>query len=138
MPRKSNEGYRKTDFLERVLIFLSRLRRKLPFKELGYLYGCGKTSAKRWYGEILDLFCDVIVQNVFYPRSPDELRRMRSDLTKERFPDLLAAIDATMWQMLKPENFLFNRLTYSAYKNYNALQVVMCKLDQHGIVCGSF
>lgn len=86
----------------------------------------------------MDLFCDEIVQNVFYPQSPNELRRMRSDLTKERFPDLLAAIDATMWQMQKPENFLLNRLTYSAYKNYNALQVVMCKLDQHGMVCGSF
>jgi len=118
------------------LIFLTRLRRKLPFKELGYLYGCGKTTAKRWYGEILDLFCDVIVQNVFYPRSLEELRQMRTDLTKERFADLLAAINATMWQMLKPENFLLNRLTFSAYKHYNALQVVMRKSDQHGIVCG--
>jgi hypothetical protein len=43
--RKSNEGYRKSDFVERVslLIFLSR--RKLPFKELEYLNGSGKTSA---------------------------------------------------------------------------------------------
>jgi hypothetical protein len=120
------------------LLFLTRLRRTLPFKELGYLYGCGKTTAKRWYGEILDLFCDVIVQNVFYPRSPDELRQMRSDLTKVRFADLLAAIDATNWPMLKPENFLLNRLTYSAYKNYNALQVVMCKSDQQSGVSGSF
>jgi hypothetical protein len=105
----------------------------LRFRELGFLYGCGKTTAKRWYGEILDMVCDEIVQKIFYPRSPDELRQMRSDLTKERFPDLLAAIDATMWRMLKPENFLLNPLTCSAYKNYNALQVAVCKLDQHGI-----
>jgi hypothetical protein len=64
-----------------------------------------ETTAKRWYGEILDLFCDVIVQNVFYPRSPEELRQMRTDLTKERFVDLLAAIDATNWPMLKVHVF---------------------------------
>jgi hypothetical protein len=44
--RESNEGFRKLDLEERVVMFLSRLKRKVTFKELGYQYGCGEESAR--------------------------------------------------------------------------------------------
>jgi hypothetical protein len=44
---------------------------------------------------------------------------------KEKFPDLLAILDATNREQLKPENFLGNRLSYSAYKHMNVYQVLL-------------
>jgi hypothetical protein len=37
-------------------MFLARLRRKVTFQELGYQYGCGKESARRYCDELTDLF----------------------------------------------------------------------------------
>lgn len=123
--RRSNEGFRKVELEERVLIFLSRIKRKQSFKEIGYLYGCGKATAKRYYSELVDVFCENIVPRLVFPRTPEELRLMASERTQERFPDLLAVLDATNWQQQKPENFLLNRLSYSAYKHFVAFQVLL-------------
>jgi Helix-turn-helix of DDE superfamily endonuclease len=104
--RQSNEGHRKVDLQERVLIFLTRIRWKRSFKEMGYLYGCGKDSARRYYDEMVDLFSKHLVPLLVFPRSPDELLAMASQTTRERFPDLLGILDATNWPQQKPENFL--------------------------------
>lgn len=125
--RKSNEGYRKLDLDERVLIFLTRIKRKRSFKEIGYLYGCGKTSTMRYYKEIVNAFCNSIVPRLVFPRSPVELKDMSSETTLNRFPDLLAILDATNWEQQKPENFLLNRMTYSAYKHFVSFQVLFGK-----------
>lgn len=50
--------------------------------------------------------------------------------TRERFPDLLAVLDATNWEQQKPENFLLNRLSYSAYKHFVAFQALLGKFEQ--------
>ena len=67
--RKSNEGFRKLDLEERVLIFLTRLRRKESFKGLGYQYGCGKESAKRYFVEMVELFHKHLVPRLVFPLS---------------------------------------------------------------------
>lgn len=123
--RKSNEGFRKVDLEDRVLIFLSRLRRKESFQELGYQYGCGKASAKRYFAEMVDLFYEHIVPRLVFPRPPEELLKMTRPEVKRLFPDLLAILDATNWEQLRPENFLANRLSYSAFKHFNAFQVLL-------------
>lgn len=41
------------------------------------------------------------------------------------FPDLLVILDAMNWEQLKPENFLENRLSYSALKHMNVYQVLL-------------
>jgi hypothetical protein len=122
--RQSNEGFRKVDFEDRVLMFLSRIKRKVSFQELGYQYGCGKATAKRYFDEMVELFNTHMVPRLVFPRPPVELRQMARSEVKEAFPDLLAILDATNWEQLKPENFLENRLTYSAYKHFNAFQVL--------------
>ena len=123
--RQSNEGFRKLDLDDRVLIFLQRLRRKTTFQELGYLYGCGKESARRYFGEMVKIFHTHFVQRLVFPRTPEELRKMSREQVSNQFPELLAILDATNWEQLKPENFLENRLSYSAFKHMNAFQVLL-------------
>ena len=106
-------------------MFLARLRRKVTFQELGYQYGCGKESARRYCDELTDLFQKHFVPRLVFPRPPEEVSAMTRPEVKEKFPDLLAILDATNWEQLKPENFLENRLSYSAYKHMNMYQVLL-------------
>jgi hypothetical protein len=123
--RQSNDGYWKLDLADRVVMFLARLRRKVTFQELGYQYGCGKESARRYCDELTDLFQKHFVPRLVFPRPPEEVSAMTRPEVKEKFPDLLAILDATNWEQLKPENFLENRLSYSAYKHMNVYQVLL-------------
>ena len=91
------------------------------------MYGCGKASAQRYYEELRTLFCTEMVPRLVFPRPPEELLRMADAATREQFSDLLAILDATNWQQQKPENFLLNRLSYSAYKHFVAFQTLLGK-----------
>ena len=113
------------DLEERILIFLTRIRRRRSFKEMGYLYGYGRDSARRYYVEIVELFSKFMVPRLGFPRTPEELLQMAVKETRERFPNLLGILVATNWAQQKPENFLLNRLSYSAYKHFVALQVLL-------------
>ncbi len=106
-------------------MFLTRLRRKVTFQELGYQYGCGKESARRYCKELTKLFRVHFVPRLVFPRPPEELSNMTREEVRQRFPDLLAILDATNWEQFKPENFLENRLSYSAYKHMNVYQVLL-------------
>lgn len=132
--RRSNEGHRNVDLDDRVLLFLSRIKRKTPFSELGYLYGCGKASAQRYYQEMVNIFCTDMVPHLVFPRPPEELLKMTSQKVLENFPDLLAILDATNWEQQRPENFLLNRLSYSAFKHFVAFQVLLGTVVACGIV----
>jgi hypothetical protein len=123
--RQSNEGFRKLDLEERVLIFLTRLRRKESFQELGYQYGCGKETARRFFDELVDIFHKHLVPRLVFPRPPEELMKMKPEAIKEAFPDVLAILDATNWEEQRPENFLANRLSYSGFKHFNAFQALL-------------
>jgi hypothetical protein len=122
--RDSNEGYRRLDLEERVLIFLQRLKRKTTFQELGYLYGCGKDTARRYFDELVEIFHTHLVPRLVFPLSPEELKKMSRKEVLEQYPDLLAVLDATNWEQHKPENFLENRMSWSAFKHMNVFQVL--------------
>jgi hypothetical protein len=64
-----------------------------------------------------------------FPRPPEELRKMSRPKVLEAFPDLLAILDATNWEQFTPQNFLANRLSYSAYKHMNVFQVLLGELE---------
>lgn len=123
--RQSNEGYRKLDLEDRVVLFLTRMRRKTPFKELGYQYGCGRESARRYFNELANIFNVHFVPRLVFPRTPEEIRKMSRKEVLDKFPDLLAIIDGTCWEQFKPENFLENRLSFSAYKHATEFQVLL-------------
>ncbi len=106
-------------------MFLARIRRKVTFQELGYQYGCGKETARRYCNEMTKLFSRQLVPRLVFPRSPADLRDMSRPDVQKLFPDLLAILDATNWEQLKPENFLENRLSYSAFKHMNVYQVLL-------------
>ena len=123
--RKSNEGYRALELPERVLLFLTRLWCKTRFSELGYQYGCGKVSAIRYFEELEVIFHKHFVSRLVFPRDHEELRKMTRKEVLEAFPDLLAILDATNWEQFKPENFLENRLSYSAFKHMTVFQTLL-------------
>ena len=123
--RGSLDGSRKRDFPDRVLLFLIRVWRAPPFEGLGFLFGIGSTTAQSWFTEMRDLFHEAMVPRLVYPRPPDELRKMIPQKVLDDFPDLLAILDATSWPQKKPENFLLNRLSYSAYKHFVAFQALL-------------
>jgi hypothetical protein len=106
-------------------MFLARLRRKVTFQELSYQYGCGKESARRYCAELTKLFQIHFVPRLVFPRPPEELSKMTRPEVQGLFPDLVAILDATNWEQFKPENFLENRLSYSAYKHMNVYQVLL-------------
>jgi hypothetical protein len=123
--RHSNESYRKLDLEDRVVLFLTRMRRKTPFKELGYQYGCGRESARRYFNELVNIFNVHLLPRLVFPRPPEEIAKMSRKEVLDKFPDLLGIIDGTCWEQFKPENFLENRLSYSAYKHENVFQVLL-------------
>jgi Helix-turn-helix of DDE superfamily endonuclease len=133
--RRSNDGFRKLELPERVLLFLTRMRRKVTFQELGYQYGCGEESASRYCNELAKIFCQHFVPRLVFPRAPTELHSMTRQEVKATFPDLLAILDATNWEQLKPENFLENRLSYSAYKHKNVYQVLLGESGACFVLC---
>lgn len=106
-------------------MFLTRLKRKLTYQELGYLYGCGADSARRHCDELTKVFHEHLVPRLVFPLPPAEVLAMKKDKVREQYPDLLAILDATNWEQLKPENFLENRLSYSGYKHMNVFQVLL-------------
>jgi len=110
-------------------MFLARLRRKVSFQELGYQYGCGMETARRYCNEMTDLFSRHFVSRLVFPRPPADLLKMRRPDVAAAFPDLLAMLDATNWEQLKPQNFLENRLSYSAYKHKNVFQALFGELQ---------
>lgn len=109
-------------------MFLARVRRKVPFQELGYQFGCGEESARRYYEEMSLLFKKHFVPRLIFPRPPEELRQMTRENVRKQYPDLLAILDATNWQQLKPANFLENRLSWSGYKHMNVFQSLLGEL----------
>ncbi len=106
-------------------MFLARVRRKVTFTELGYQYGCGSESARRYCNEMMKLFFGHLVPRLVFPRPLVELKSMSRPDVQRLFPDLVAILDATNWEQLKPENFLENRLSYSAYKHMTVYQVLL-------------
>ena len=110
------------------MLFLTRIRRKPTFQELGYQYGCGRDSAIRYYDELVEIFQKHFVPRLVFPRTPTELKKMTRPEVTKLFPDLLAILDATNWEQFKPGNFLENRLSYSAYKHKNVYQVLLGEL----------
>ncbi len=122
---KANAGFKKVKLVERALLFLTRLWRKPTFRELGYHYGCGRETAREYFNYMVKIFRRNIVPRLMFPRSPEELSKMTSEEVRKAFPDLLMILDATNWGQLKPENFLENRMSYSAYKHENVFQVLL-------------
>lgn len=124
-PDKSNLGHTKLKLRERLLLFLFRIRRKTTFKELGYFFGVGKATAHKYFVSMLKMFNEVISPVLLKVPSQEELLRNRPPAAAVAFPNAFLIYDGTNFPLLKPENFAFNRMTYSAYKGFNSLQVVV-------------
>ena len=105
-----------------------------PFSELGYQYGCGKETARRYFDEMVDLCNTHLVPRLIFSPTAEELKKRFRQQVLDHYSDLLAILDAKNWEQLKPENFVENRLTYSEYKHFNSFQVLLGKWSSIAVV----
>lgn len=125
--RKSNSGYRKMSTEDRILLFLIRTWRRIPFEGLGILFGISHTSASNYYYETVDIFHETLVPRLLHPLSGSEIDAMTPADFKEDLPGARLIFDGTGFKMKSKENVLLSRLLYSAYHKQHEGQIVFGK-----------
>jgi hypothetical protein len=117
--QKSNKGHRRLCMEDRLLLFLFRMWRKVPFEGLGLLFGVSTTTCSNYFEEIVDAFAEFLTGRLLYPRSGDEIDRMAPENFKRDLPGARLIFDGTGFPMQSKENVLLRRLLFSAYhKDY--------------------
>lgn len=100
---------------DRVLIFLMRLWRRMPYETLGLLFGIDRDTVSKYYHETLKVFHKELVPRLLYPLSKEEIDVMTPPQVKEDLPGAIVIWDATGLKIKGKENVLLARLLYSAY-----------------------
>lgn len=97
----------------------------MPYQTLAILFGISHETARSYYGELLDMFCENVSGRLLYPLSAAQTK----DITPEQFladlPDILVVFDATGFKIKSKEDVLFARLLYSAYHHQSEAFVVL-------------
>ena len=122
--RSSNEGHRALDLDDRIFLFLIRLRRRMPYETIGILFGISHDTAHRYYGELLDLFCDYVVGRLLYPLSAQDTKDFMPDDFAKDLPDILVIWDATGFKLKSKEDVLLSKLLWSEYHRQSEAFVV--------------
>jgi len=113
--RHSNSGFRKLDQDDRILLFLFRMRRRVPFEGLRIYFGVSTGTAHAYYVEMLKLFNSDVVPRLLRPFSAEELDDMTPPDFKADLPGAMFIVDLTGFPWKSKENVLLSRLLYSAY-----------------------
>lgn len=127
--RHSNSGHRALELNDRIFLFLTRMRRRMPFETLGILFGISHETARTYYGEMLDLFCENLLGRLVYPLSAAETKQITPAEFSKDLPDVLVIWDATGFDINSKGNVLGSRILYSAYNHHSQCFVVFgrCK-----------
>lgn len=128
--RKSNEGYRKRDTNDRLLLFFMRLRRKTPFEGLGILFGIATSVARAYYLEILEVFHDKLVPLLLAPLDSETLLSYVPEEFKEKLPGAKIIIDLTSFKLKSKENAVLGRILYSAYHHQSEAGAVFGEIHR--------
>lgn len=113
--RNSNSGYRRRDVNDRILLFLYRMRRDVPFEGLGFQFGIGASTAKSYYDEMLGIFHASLVPLLLHPLRGDQIERMTPPDFARDLPGCKVIFDLTGLALKSKENVLLSRILYSAY-----------------------
>lgn len=96
----------------------------MPYESLGILFGISHETARHYYMELVDLFCENLVGRLLYPRSAKDMK----DLTPKEFaddlPDILVIWDATGFHLKSKEDVLLSKLLWSEYHHQSEAFVV--------------
>lgn len=129
--RNSNSGYRKLDLEDRILLFLMRMRRRVPFEGLRLSFGVSIGSASKYYYECLQSFHTHVVPRLLYPLKADEIDRMIPNEFAEDLPGCKVIFDLTGFAMRSKENVLLSRILWSAYHHRSEAAAVFGTFEQH-------
>jgi hypothetical protein len=122
--QKANKGYRKLSLEDRILLYLVRKWRGIPFEGLRILFGVSFGTAVNCFDETLKAYNDNITRRLLYPRSGSEIDTM---IPKDFRQDLSGArliFDGTGLKMKNKENVLLQCILFSAYHKQTEGQVV--------------
>jgi hypothetical protein len=113
--RKSNEFYRKLGMDDRILLFMMRMRRNMPFEGLRILFGISFGTASNYYDEMLDIFHKNLVPWLLDPRSSSKINENMPDEFKADLPGAKFVVDLTSFRYKSKENFILSRILHLAY-----------------------
>lgn len=113
--RNSNAGFRKLPVDDRILLFLMRMRRRVPFEGLRLEFGVSIGSADKYYKECLQAFHTHVVPRLLYPLSAKELDPMIPPEFAKDLPGCRVIFDLTGFALKGKENVLLSRILWSAY-----------------------
>lgn len=97
------------------MLFLMRMRRRVPFEGLRIYFGLGYGTAHNYYNEMLNLFHLHVVPRLLRPLSADEIDRITPESFKIDLPGAKFIVDLTAFPWKGKENVLLARILYSAY-----------------------
>jgi hypothetical protein len=100
---------------DRIFLFLTRMRRRMPYETLSRLFGIAYGTVVNYYDEMLKLFYDHLVPRLLFPLSAAQTKDMTPDEFAKALPDILVIWDATGFKLKSKENVLLSRILYSAY-----------------------
>jgi hypothetical protein len=139
--QKSNKGHRKLLLDDRILLYLVRKWRGIPFEGLRILFGVSFGTAVNCFNETLKAYNDHVTRRLLYPRSADEIDGMTPADFKQDLPGARLIFDGTGLEMKNKENVLLHRILFSAYHKQTEGQVVFGEwvlalaIECHARVC---
>jgi hypothetical protein len=113
--RRSNSGYRQLDVNDRVLLFMMRMRRRVPFEGLRIMFGISTGTAHNYFMECLNAFHKHVMPRLLHPLSAAEIDATSSEDIKRDLPGAKLIFDLTAFPWKSKENVLLSRILYSAY-----------------------
>lgn len=119
-----------------MLLFLMRMRRRVPFEGLRIMFGISLGTAHNYYNECLTAFHEIVMPRLLYPRSGAEIDAMTPQEIKDALPGAKIIVDLTAFPWKSKENVLLGRVLYSAYHHRHEGGAVFCEYTRaHRLCC---
>lgn len=122
--KKGRKGYRKVETMDRMLLYLIRMRHGWPFFMLGVFFGISDESASCYVDEVMRCMVEDFVPRLFYFPTKSEVDPHISKEFKRDFPGVMFIGDGTHLHTGTPENYALNGLSFCVYKWSSTLQFV--------------
>ena len=87
-----------------MLLFLMRMRRRVPFEGLRIMFGVSQGTAYNYYKECLEAFHELVVPRLLHPRSAAEIDAMTPQEVKDALPGAKIIFDLTAFPWKSKEN----------------------------------
>lgn len=107
-----------------MLLFLMRMRRRIPFEGLRLMFGVSYGTASNYYGEMLKRFHNHVVPRLLHPLSGPAVDAMTPQRVKDDLPGARVIWDGTGFALKSKENTTVGRLLYSGYHHRSEAMAV--------------